>query len=165
MATDLQSPFKQSVPINLPNTDKIHIAIVVSKWNASITENLYNGAIKTLSESGIPHSNITRYNVPGSFELIYGCKIAQQKRVQVVIAIGSVIRGETPHFHYICQSVSLGIKDLNVLGKVPIIFCVLTDDTIKQAKERSGGKLGNKGIEAARAAIEIAQFNDIAQKK
>ena len=94
--------------------------------------------------------------MPGSFELVYGCKKMQQKQVDVVIAIGSVIKGETKHFEFICNATSNGIKDLNVNGRCPVIFCVLTDDSMEQSIARSGGKLGNKGTEAAIAAIKMA---------
>jgi 6,7-dimethyl-8-ribityllumazine synthase len=97
--------------------------------------------------------------VPGSFELIHGSKKAQEENPNAVIAIGSVIQGETKHFEFICNSVAQGIKDLNINSKVPVIFCVLTDDNLNQAKERSGGKFGNKGEEAAIAAIKMANFH------
>ena len=95
-------------------------------------------------------------NVPGSFELIYGCRKMQNNQVDVVIAIGSVIRGETKHFDFICNATSNGIKDLNVIGNCPVIFCVLTDNSKQQSIDRSGGKYGNKGTEAAIAAIKMA---------
>ena len=97
-----------------------------------------------------------RWNVPGSFELIHGCKKMQQQNVDAVIAIGSVIQGETKHFDFVCQGVAQGIKDLNVIHDIPVIFCVLTDNNMQQAIERSGGKHGNKGTEAAIAAIKMA---------
>jgi len=94
--------------------------------------------------------------VPGSFELIYGAKKAQSQNPDAVIAIGSVIQGETRHFEFICQAVAQGIKDLNVQADVPVVFCVLTDDTLEQAQARSGGIHGNKGVEAAIAALQMA---------
>ena len=96
--------------------------------------------------------------MPGSFELVYGAKKMQQQFVDAVIAIGSVIQGETKHFDFVCEGVTQGIKDLNILHDVPVIFCVLTDNTMQQAIERSGGKHGNKGTEAAIAAIKMAQL-------
>jgi len=147
----------QHGPLNLdavPSAVALRIAVVVSEWNAEITENLYEGARTVLEQKGC--SDIQRIDVPGSFELIYGCKAAMDADFDAVIALGSVIRGETAHFDYVCQAVASGIKDLNLHGKSPIIFGVLTDDTLSQAQARSGGKLGNKGAEAAVAAIKMA---------
>lgn len=141
----------------IPNASKLRIAIVVSGWNTSITENLFNGAVDVLSKKGC--TKINRIDVSGSFELIYGCKMALHSNVDAVIALGSVIRGETAHFDYVCQAVSNGIKDLNLLGIVPVIFGVLTDDTLEQAQARSGGSLGNKGAEAAAAAVHMAKLS------
>ena len=143
----------------IPNTKDFRFGIVVSEWNDSITEGLFQGAWDALVDCGVSDLNIVRYNVPGSFELIYACKKMQEQNVDAVIAIGSVIQGETKHFDYVCEAVSQGIKDLNVLHNTPVIFCVLTDNTLQQAIERSGGKHGNKGIEAAIAAIEMAALN------
>jgi len=142
----------------IPNANKFRFGIVVSEWNPSITEGLYSGAYQTLLEHGVLPSNIVRWNVPGSFELVYGCKKMQKQMVNVVIAIGSVIQGETKHFDFVCEAVSQGIKDLNVLDPTPVIFCVLTDDNLQQAIDRSGGKHGNKGTEAAVAAIKMAEL-------
>lgn len=142
----------------IPNATKFRFGIVVSQWNEAITENLYQGALNTLIEHGVLPTNIVRWNVPGSFELIYGSKKMQEQMVNAVIAIGSVIKGDTKHFDFVCEAVSQGIKDLNVLRETPVIFCVLTDNTMQQAIERSGGKHGNKGIEAAVAAIQMAEL-------
>lgn len=142
----------------IPNANKFRFGIVVSEWNPTITEALFNGAYETLIAHGTLPSNIIRWNVPGSFELIYGCKKMQEQLVNAVIAIGSVIQGETKHFDFVCQAVSQGIKDLNVNDETPVIFCVLTDDTMQQAMDRSGGKHGNKGVEAAVAAIKMAEL-------
>jgi len=142
----------------IPNANKFRFGIVVSEWNATITEGLFNGAYETLIENGVLPSNIIRWNVPGSFELIYGCKKMQEQLVNAVIAIGSVIQGETKHFDFVCEAVSQGIKDLNVKNETPVIFCVLTDNTMQQAVDRSGGKHGNKGTEAAVAAIKMADL-------
>ena len=141
---------------NVPNAENKSFGIVVSEWNDEITNNLLIGSLDLLKSKGVLKKNIHIIRVPGSFELIYGCKKMQDKNVDAVIAIGSLIRGETSHFDYICQSTSQGIKDLNVQGKSPVIFCVLTDDTLQQALDRSGGKFGNKGEEAAIAAIKMS---------
>ena len=108
--------------------------------------------------ASVVKENIVRWNVPGSFELVYGCKTAQQK-ADAVIAIGSVIQGETKHFVFVCQGVTQGIVQLNLNAAVPVIFCVLTDNTLEQAQARSGGKHGNKGVEAAVAALKMAALN------
>ncbi len=142
----------------IPNANKFRFGIVVSEWNDTITEGLYEGAYNTLIENGVLPNNIIRWNVPGSYELIYGCKKMQEQMVNAVIAIGSVIQGETKHFDFVCEAVSQGIKDLNVTQETPVIFCVLTDNNMQQAIERSGGKHGNKGTEAAIAAIKMAEL-------
>ena len=142
----------------IPNASKFRFGIVVSEWNDSITEGLFRGAYEALIENGTSPSNIIRWNVPGSFELIYGSKKMQEQMVNAVIAIGSVIQGETKHFDFVCEAVSQGIKDLNVTKETPVIFCVLTDNTVQQAIDRSGGKHGNKGTEAAIAAIKMAEL-------
>ena len=149
----------QHVALNLdvvPSAAALRIAIVVSEWNNEITENLFQGAHAVLEQKNC--TDILRINVPGSLELVYGCKLAMDADYDAIIALGSVIRGETPHFDYVCEAVALGIKDLNLQGKSPVIFGVLTDDTLSQAQARSGGKLGNKGIEAAVAAIRMAKL-------
>ncbi len=141
----------------IPNAKDLRFGIVVSEWNHEITEGLYSGALETLLDCGAKKENIVRWNVPGSFELIFGCKkMIAVAQVDVVIAIGSVVQGETKHFDFVCSATAQGIKDLNVNLNTPVIFCVLTDNTMQQAQERSGGKHGNKGTEAAIAAIKMA---------
>lgn len=141
----------------VPDAKDMRIGIVVSQWNTEITEALYLGAYEALMDCGARPGNIIRWNVPGSFELAYGCgKIIQKESPDAVIAIGSVIRGETAHFDFVCSSTARGIMDLNLRLEVPVIFCVLTDDTMQQAKDRSGGRHGNKGAEAAIAALKMA---------
>ncbi|WP_248722262.1 6,7-dimethyl-8-ribityllumazine synthase [Seonamhaeicola sp. ML3] len=142
----------------IPDANDFRFGIVVSEWNDSITEPLYQGAYDALIDNGVSPSNIVRWDVPGSFELIYGSKKMQEQMVNAVIAIGSVIQGETKHFDFVCQGVAQGIKDLNVMHETPVIFCVLTDNNLEQAQARSGGKHGNKGTEAAIAAIKMAEL-------
>lgn len=142
----------------IPNAKNFRFGIVVSEWNHTITEGLYKGAVDTLRDFGVSKEHIVRWTVPGSFELVYGCKKMQEQSVDVVIAIGSVIQGETKHFDFVCEGVAQGIKDLNILHDIPVIFCVLTDNNLQQAIDRSGGKHGNKGIEAAIAAIKMADL-------
>tara|TARA_X000000368_G_scaffold407936_1_gene387965 strand:+ start:496 stop:978 length:483 start_codon:yes stop_codon:yes gene_type:complete len=144
---------------SLPDSSDMKIGIVVSQWNNKITDGLFNGAFTTLIESGVSENNIEKIEVPGSFELIFGAKILSRKDIDAIICLGSVIQGETKHFDYVCQAVSNGIKDLNITLNIPVIFGVLTDNTIEQALNRSGGKHGNKGIEAAVTAIKMAHLN------
>jgi 6,7-dimethyl-8-ribityllumazine synthase len=141
----------------IPNAKDLRFGIVVSEWNGEITEALAQGAKEALLDCGALPEQILRWNVPGSFELTFGCKkMIQTEKLDAVVAIGSVIRGETSHFDFVCSATAQGIKDLNVAYDVPVIFCVLTDDNIEQSRARSGGKHGNKGTEAAIAAIQMA---------
>jgi len=144
---------------DVPKCDSLSFGIVVSEWNKSITSSLYKGAYDTLIECGVSIDNISTYNVPGSFELVFGAKIAAKSKPNAIICLGSVIKGETKHFDFVCNSVSLGIKDLNVQLDIPVVFGVLTDNNMGQAISRSGGKNGNKGVEAAITAIKMAVLN------
>ena len=141
--------------LNIPDGKDLRIAIVVAQWNHAITNKLFLGARETLLKHNVVAENIVKFNVPGSFELIYGASKAQAQNFDVVIAIGCIIQGETRHFEFISNAVTQGIKDLNLNGKSPVIFCVLTDDNIRQSQARSGGKFGNKGVEAAIAALKM----------
>lgn len=144
----------------IPNAKNFRFGIVVSEWNSTITDNLFKGALETLVENGALPENIIKWDVPGSFELIYGSKKMQHQEVDVVIAIGCVIQGETKHFDFVCDAVSQGIKDLNIIDDTPVIFCLLTDNTMQQSIDRSGGKHGNKGVEAAVTAIKMAVLRE-----
>ena len=142
------------------NGSSLKISIVVSKWNSQITDSLYKASFSKLKKLCVKTENINRINVSGSFELIFGCKAAIKGNPNSIIAIGSLIKGETKHFDFISNAVTNGIKDLNILFDIPIIFSVLTDNNIDQAINRSGGKHGNKGEEAAVAAVEMALLNN-----
>jgi 6,7-dimethyl-8-ribityllumazine synthase len=145
----------------LPNAKHFRFGVVVSEWNENITEGLYKGAEEAFLDNEVPVENIIRWNVPGSFELIYGAKkMLQTQKVDAVIAIGCVIQGQTKHFDFVCEGVTQGIKDLNVQTDIPVIFCVLTDNTMQQSIDRSGGIHGNKGTEAAIAAIKMAYIRE-----
>ena len=147
-------------PLNLTNADEFHIGIVVSEWNDFVTFNLRDGAIDVLIKEGVKEESIEVYYVPGAFELSFATmKLCKSGRFDAVIAIGCVIRGETSHFDYVCSGVVQGIKDCNVLTNTPAVFCVLTDDNKEQSIERSGGGLGNKGIEAGITALKMIGFN------
>ena len=135
------------------------IAIVVASWNEEITEALFEGAVHALVESGIRKNNIMRKNVPGSFELSLGALwMAEKKNIDAVICLGCVIQGDTPHFDYICQAVAYSITEVGLKTKKPVIFGVLTTLNKSQALERSGGKFGNKGEEAAITALQMLDF-------
>jgi 6,7-dimethyl-8-ribityllumazine synthase len=137
------------------------VGIVVSEWNENITERLLKGACNTLQKHGVKAENTLIKHVPGSFELTYGARklLNIDNRLDVVIALGCVIRGETPHFDYVCSAVTQGLTQLNLQGDIPFIFGLLTTDTMKQAEDRSGGTFGNKGDEAAITAIKMVQFS------
>ena len=143
----------------IPSAKGLRFDIVVSKWNGNITNNLFKGAYNTLIECGAIAADIIKYEVPGSYELVFGAKIAYKKNPDAIICLGSIIQGETQHFDFVCNAVAQGIKDLNIELDTPIIFGVLTDNNMQQAINRSGGKHGNKGVEAAITAIEMAVLN------
>lgn len=140
-----------------------HLTIVKAEWNVEITDKLLAGAMTLLSQAGVPEKNIRVLNVPGSFELPLGAQWAlEHHHSDAVICLGAVIRGETPHFDYVCQAVSAGIKDVALKFNKPVIFGVLTDDTPQQSHDRSGGKHGNKGTEAAATALKmLALISDL----
>jgi 6,7-dimethyl-8-ribityllumazine synthase len=143
----------------LPNAEAYRFGIVVSQWNEQVTHGLQKGAIEALLDLGATSENIHNFEVPGSFELIYGAnQLCKTGKYDAVIVIGCVIRGETAHFDYVCQGVTQGIKDLNAQQDTPVIFCVLTDENEQQSLDRSGGKHGNKGTEAGVTAVVMADF-------
>ena len=147
------------------NAEGRKFAIVVSEWNSNITSALCEGAVETLLQHGAKKEDIVVKTVPGSFELTFGAAaFMNQCEVDAVIVLGSVVRGETPHFEYVCQGVTQGIAQLNAKGDIPVIFGVLTTDNMEQALERAGGKLGNKGSECAETAIKMIDFACSLQK-
>jgi 6,7-dimethyl-8-ribityllumazine synthase len=144
---------------SVPNAKKMRFAIVVAEWNINITSNLLKGAYDTLIKHGAQKKNINVKYVPGSFELAVAAQtILEKTEVDAVICLGSVIQGDTKHFDFVCQATALGIKDVSLMYNTPVIFGVLTDNTLQQAIDRSGGKHGNKGDEAAITAIKMVQF-------
>lgn len=143
----------------VPDASNMCFGIVVSEWNSEITNNLLTGAVGTLEKHGALPENIHVKTVPGSFELIYGAhQMTLNGGYDAIIILGSVIRGETPHFDYICQGVTYGIARLNAKSEIPVIYGLLTTDTVEQARARSGGEYGNKGEECAIDAIKMAKF-------
>ncbi|MDX2431372.1 MAG: 6,7-dimethyl-8-ribityllumazine synthase [Bacteroides sp.] len=144
-------------PSHIPDGSSMKFGIVVSEWNEAITSALLEGALTTLQKHGVKRDNIFVRTVPGTFELPYGARlVAEQNSPHSVICLGCVIQGETPHFDYICQGVAHGITELNLDYDIPFIFGVLTTLNLQQAEDRSGGKHGNKGDEAAITALKMA---------
>ncbi len=142
---------------SVPDAGKMRFGIVVADWNHEVTSALLEGAVRTLKKHGATANNIVVRHVPGSFELTLGAQfLAEYDDLDAVICLGCVIQGETPHFTYICQSVTQGITQLNMEYNIPFIFGVLTTLNLQQALERAGGEHGNKGDEAAVTAIKMA---------
>lgn len=146
---------------SVPSAAGMKFGIVVSDWNHDITFKLLEGAYETLKKHGAKEKDIVVKHVPGSFELIFGSQqLADAKDVDAVIALGCVVRGGTPHFDYVCQGTTYGLAKLNAEYDVPFIFGLLTTDDMKQAEDRAGGCLGNKGTEAAVTAIKMVDFRN-----
>ena len=143
--------------VNLPDGAHFRVGIVVSKWNSEITHALRDGAISVFNDAGIAPKDLLIREVPGAFELPLAAQwmLNGEEPLDAVIAIGAIIRGETAHFDHVCQAASQGILRVGLDTGKPVVFCVLTDDHIDQSRARSGGKLGNKGIEAAVACLEM----------
>jgi 6,7-dimethyl-8-ribityllumazine synthase len=160
MATDLRnSDGKGNQP--LPSASGFRFGIVVADWNSEITETLKEGARKILEENGATEENILFRQVPGSIELTLGAQfMAEYQKPDAVICLGCVIQGETRHFDYVCDSVTQGITELNIKYNLPFIYGILTTDNLEQARERAGGKHGNKGEEAAEAAIKMVHLKN-----
>ena len=144
---------------SVPSGAGLRLGVVVSDWNAEITGALRDGAVETLLRHGVKLASLVEVHVPGSYELPLGAlTIMEQQQLDGAICIGSVVRGETPHFEYVCQATSQGIMDLNLRLGRPVIFCVLTDNTIEQARDRSGGRHGNRGVECAVALLRMCDL-------
>jgi 6,7-dimethyl-8-ribityllumazine synthase len=156
MATALKN-LSSFDPDDVTVARQMKFGIVVAEWNPEITFALRDAAINTLLRQGASRKNIVVKHVPGSFELTLGAKwLAETEEFDAVICLGCVIQGETRHFDFICQSVTQGITKLNLDYSIPVVFGVLTTNTVEQAKDRAGGKHGNKGDEAAVTAIKMA---------
>ncbi len=146
-------------PFNAQIDGDVRVAIVAAEWNGHITEALTNGCVDTLKSHGIDDDMIDVYHVPGAVELTFAAsQLIETGAYDVIVVFGCVIRGGTPHFDYVCQSVTQGITNLNADCDIPVIFGVLTVDTEQDALDRAGGCLGNKGSEAAEAALKMHQF-------
>lgn len=143
---------------SMPDAKGMKMGIVVAEWNENITAALLDGAKETLVKNGVDLADITVMTVPGSFELVYGAAQMVKTGVDAVIAIGCVIRGDTPHDRYICQGVTAGLAQLNATQEVPVIYGLITTLDMQQAEDRAGGKMGNKGDECAVTAIKMVDF-------
>ena len=138
------------------NATGLKVGIVVSRFNVFITEHLLTGAINELTSHGVNGSDIEVIRVPGAFEIPLAAKKICSRGKDVIICLGAVIRGDTPHFDYVATEAARGVAAVSMETDIPIMFGVLTSDNIEQAEDRAGGKCGNKGADAALAAIEIA---------
>ena len=145
----------------VPDGKEMKFGIVVSEWNYEVTGALARGAVETLKKHGVLDENIIVKHVPGSFELTMGGQFfAEYTDVEAIILLGCVIQGETRHFDFICQGVTKGATDLNIKYNLPVIFGLLTTENQQQALDRAGGKLGNKGDEAAITAIKMVSLQN-----
>lgn len=146
-------------PANVPDGHDYTVGILVSEWNDEVTGALLQDAVDTLVKHGVERDHIIIKTVPGSFELIYGAAaMIEDTMVDGVIALGCVIKGDTPHFDYICQGVTQGLAELNVRADVPVIYGLLTCNNMQQALDRCGGACGNKGVECAVTALKMIAF-------
>lgn len=158
MATELKQ--NDGSDKTLPKIRDLKVAIVAAEWNRKITDALLQGAIERLHDEGYPDSCADVFRVPGTVELTFAAsRLIDTDMYDAIIVLGCVIRGDTSHFDYVCQSVTQGITQLNTDGDIPVIFGVLTTDNEQQALDRAGGRLGNKGAEAAECAIKMTYFN------
>lgn len=155
MATELKN-LSSYDPKLVPDGKGKRVGIVVSDWNRTVTYNLLRGACDTLIKFGVDSEDIIIEHVPGSFELTFGARVMIEKaNVDCVIVLGCVIQGDTPHFTFVCNSVTEGTTQLNLQYRIPVIFGLLTTNTLEQAKERAGGRHGNKGDEAGITALKM----------
>jgi 6,7-dimethyl-8-ribityllumazine synthase len=141
------------------NAEGFRFAIVASRWNDFISSRLVQGSLDALERLGATESRVELYRVPGSFEIpLLALKLAQSGRFDAVICLGTIIRGQTPHFDYIASEVTRGIATAAIQSGVPVVFGIVTADTVDQAIDRAGVKLGNKGFEAATTAVELVNL-------
>ena len=147
-------------PTQVPSGKDYTIGIAVAEWNSEITHALAQGALETLRQHDVKEDNIKLYHVPGSFELTTAADLmlTNDKKMDAVICIGCVIQGETRHFDFICEAVSQGVTNVSIKHGKPVIFSLLTTNDMKQAKDRAGGKHGNKGVEGAVTALKMVAF-------
>ncbi|CAN5409848.1 6,7-dimethyl-8-ribityllumazine synthase [soil metagenome] len=145
----------------IPNGKGKRFSIVVAEWNSDVTFALRDGAVSSLKKNGVNDNDIELHYVPGAFELTLAAEwTGTDEDIDAVICIGCVIKGDTPHFDFICQGVTYGITELNISLSKPVIFAVLTTNTLEQAQQRAGGIHGNKGDEAAITALKMLGLRD-----
>lgn len=168
MATEVKLEQHNPFDLKVPSGKGLRIGIAVAEWNGHVTHSLLDGAKETLIRYGVNINDIVVWQVPGTFELVNAsARLMRMNGIDAVIALGCVVRGDTPHFDYICQGVSVALANLNMgLHKniteyydQPVVFGVLTTDTMAQAEERAGGRLGNKGSDAAEVAIKMCNLH------
>lgn len=141
------------------NAEGFRFAIVASRWNEFITGRLVEGAVDALERLGVNEGSVSIYRVPGAFEIpLLALRLAQSRRFDAIICVGTIIRGQTPHFDYIANEVARGISQAGLDSGVPVVFGIVTADTVDQAIDRAGVKLGNKGFEAGMTAVELANL-------
>ncbi len=141
----------------VPDGSLFRIAIIATEWHRAVVDKLLDAALQTLQSAGVQPHNIVEYRVPGAFEIpVLAASLARSKKFQAVITLGCVIRGDTPHFDYVAGPVSYALQSIQLETEVPVLFGVLTTDTLQQAEARSGGTHGNKGKDAAVAALVMA---------
>lgn len=146
-------------PSTVANAEGMKFGIVVSEWNENITGALLKGAVEALKRHGAKDENILVKYVPGSFELVFGAsQLIKNTDVDAIITLGCVVRGDTPHFDYVCMGATQGIAELNAKYDKPVIYGLITTNNMEQAEDRAGGKLGNKGEECAITAIKMLDF-------
>ena len=158
MATTLKN-LSDHDPEKLPNAEDFIFGIVVSEWNPEITNALLEGSLDILKKAGAREDKVFVEYVPGTFELPLGAqRIIKRHKADAVICLGCVIQGETRHFDFICNAAATGIMDVGLQHNIPVVFGVLTTNTMEQARDRSGGKHGNKGVEAGITALKLVHF-------
>lgn len=158
MATNLKN-LSDHDPEKLPNAEDYIFGIVVSEWNSEITNALLDGALDILDKAGVKEGKVIVQYVPGTYELPLGAqRMIKRHKVDAVICLGCVIQGETRHFDFICTAAASGIMDVSLQHNIPVVFGVLTTNDVQQARERSGGKHGNKGVEAGITALKMVHF-------
>jgi 6,7-dimethyl-8-ribityllumazine synthase len=141
------------------NAEGFRFAIVASRWNEFISGRLVEGALDGLERLGAKEGRIEVYRVPGAFEIpLFALRLAQSRKFDAIICLGTIIRGQTPHFDYIANEVARGISYAGLESGLPVVFGIVTADTVDQAIDRAGVKLGNKGFEAAMTAVELANL-------
>ena len=141
-----------------PSAGSLKVAIIVSQWHQQITDSLFDSALAALLKNGCRRGNISRYDVPGSFEILFAAKEAAQTNVDAIICFGCLVKGDTPHFDLISTAVTNGIANLNLTYNIPFIFGVLTTHTLKQAQDRVNGKVENKGEDCAVAMLQMVEL-------